>query len=143
MERKNEFGKSLVSIKGMLAIGGSKLSIHVGPEIFSPSLHLQEIELLKVFEQVNVSGGPLVGIIFIRVIIRVHITVGSFVHDKIGGAGPTMELCMSAPKLKESLQERVNTVFNWVVNWLDVFGMLHLDVPKRDLGVAALGSVIG
>ena len=54
-----------------------------------------------------------------------------------------MELCTSVPKLKESLQERVNIVFNWVIDWLDVFGMLHLDVPKGDLGIAACGGISG
>ena len=44
---KNQFGESFVGIDSTLAIGSSKLSIHVGPEIFSPSLHLWEIELLE------------------------------------------------------------------------------------------------
>ena len=50
---------------------------------------------------------------------------------------------MSAPELKESLQERVNIIFNWVIDQLDVFGMLHLNVPKRDLGIAAFGGASG
>ena len=141
---KNEFNKSLVGIEGTLAIISIKLNIYIGPESFSPNLHLWEIELLKVFEQVNVSCRPLVGIIFIRVVILVHITVCSFVYDKIGATGPTMKLCTSAPKLKESLQERVNIVFNWVIDQLDVLGsMLHLDVQKRDPGIAALGGISG
>ena len=52
-----------------------------------------------------------------------------------------MELCMNVPELEEALKEGINIVFNWVINQLDVFGMLHFDIPKRDLGTAAFGGI--
>ena len=50
---------------------------------------------------------------------------------------------MSMPKLEESLQEAVNIVVDWVIDGLNILGMLSLNVPKGDLGLAASGSIGG
>ena len=64
--------------------------------------------------------------------------------NKIGGTGLSTELCTrSAPELEEALQEGINIIFDQIINWFDIFGMLHFDIPKRDLGTAAFGGVGG
>ena len=61
--------------------------------------------------------------------------------DKIGGTSPSMELCMSMPELEETLQEGINIVFDWIINKFDIFGMLHFDILKGDLGTAVFGGI--
>ena len=61
--------------------------------------------------------------------------------NKIGGASPSAELCMSTPELEEALQEGINIVLDQIINLFDIFGMLHFNIPKEDLGAAAFGSI--
>jgi hypothetical protein len=51
------------------------------------------------------------------------------------------ELLADMPELEKPLQEGINGVLDWIIDRLDIIGMLHLNVMKRDLGICSAYSI--
>jgi hypothetical protein len=54
--------------------------------------------------------------------------------DDISCTRASVELLTDTSELEKALQEGINGVLNQLIDGLDVIGMLHLNVMKRDLG---------
>ena len=62
--------------------------------------------------------------------------------DDIGSTHSSMEeLLADMPELEKPLQEGINGVLDWIIDRLDIIGMLHLNVMKRDLGSSSAHSI--
>ena len=105
-QSKDKLGKGSASISLTLAIGSFKHSIIGSPHRFSPLMHSTKTNLLEVLEKIDCHGMPFVGIAFIIIIIRNHISGGSGVENHyVHSTHPTMELFADMTELEEALQE--------------------------------------